>query len=120
MLGSWPGAGTLESGKTAVVDVTAPLQTMLDRSGEFDTFGMLPGVGVEFVGGANAHGIRGLLGDEPEMEWDASAQTWFIKRGVWRTLQWSGYSLGAPVVEVELPEDELGRCVVPVGWPPMD
>ena len=118
VLGSWP-AGTYTNGKTCVVDVAGPLQTMIDRSGEFDTFGMMPGVGLEFLGGSNTEGIRGLLGPEPEMEWDASAQTWFIKRGVWRTLEWSGYSLGAPVVEVELPASELDRCVVARPWPSM-
>ena len=115
-----PG-GTLESGKSVVVDVTNVLQTMLDND-TYDSFALLPSVGVEFLGGANNSAIKGLMGPEPTLEWDdrEGVKSWYISHSEFKRLRCTGYGLSAPVVTVEWPASVLGRHVLPLQWPPMD
>ena len=113
-------AGTYADGKTVVVDVATLLQKMLDlQSSAYDSFALLPSVGVEFLGGPNASAMRGLLGDEPGMAWDEDAGEWFVTDAVHTSLSWTGYGLSPPVVTIELPDSELERCVVARPWPSM-
>ena len=119
-VGNWP-AGTFTAGKTVVVDVTGPLQTMMDLSAsDYDSFAIAPSVGVEFLGTSNAAGLKGIMGDEPELAWDEDAQAWYISNTTFRSISWDSYSLSGPVVNAIWPDSVIGRHVLPLQWPPMD
>ena len=119
-VGNWP-AGTFTAGKTVVVDVTGPLQTMMDLSAsDYDSFAIAPSVGVEFLGGANNSAIKGLMGPEPTLAWDEDAQAWYISHATFRSILWDSYSLSAPVVRAIWPDSVIGRHVLPMQWPVMD
>ena len=114
-------AGTYEQGKTVVVNVAELLQKMIDLQGSaYDSFALLPSVGVEFLGGPNSGALRGLLGPEPEIAYDATAQEWFVTSCEYTSLAWETYALTAPVVTAIWPDSVIGRHVVPLAWPVMD
>ena len=120
-VGNFP-AGVATDGKTSVVDVTEPLKVMMDLSdgGEYDSFGILPSVGVEFLGGANAGALKGLMGAEPELSWDEGERVWYISKALLQTISWTSYAISAPVVTALWPDSVKGRSVPARALPVMD